>query len=118
MSERDRRSASNGIWLCQNCAKLIDNDLQTYPVSLLWNWKGVAEEEARTRVGQTSSKGSGRSVRQSVAALKREHKLRDDLHRDLLKSSSERMELPRVIILVSKFLHSEIIVHRIHDSTY
>src|SRR5713101_2602138 len=23
MSEKDRRSASNGIWLCQNCAKLI-----------------------------------------------------------------------------------------------
>lgn len=118
MSERDRRSVSNGIWLCQNCAKLIDNDWQAYPVSLLWNWKGVAEEEARVRVGKTTSMASGRSVKQSVAALKREHKMRDDLHRDLLKSPSERMELPRVTSRVSKFLHSEIIVHRIDDRTY
>jgi hypothetical protein len=118
MSEKDRRSASNGIWSCQNCAKLIDNDPQTYSVNLLSNWKGVAEEEARARIGKTSSKVGGRSVKQDVAALRREHKLRDDLYRDLLKSSSERMALPRLTSRVSKFLHSEIIVHRIGDRTY
>jgi hypothetical protein len=118
MSEKDRRSASNGIWLCQNCAKLIDNDLQSCPVNLLWNWKGVAEEEARSRIGKTSSKAGGRSVKQAAEDLQREHNLRDDLHRDLLKISAERMGLPRVTSRVSKFLHSEIIVHRIDDRTY
>jgi hypothetical protein len=26
MTPEERKSAENGIWLCQNCAKLIDND--------------------------------------------------------------------------------------------
>jgi len=82
MSEKERRSTSNGIWLCQNCVKLIDNDLQAYSVIKLSNWKSVAEEEARTRVGRTRGKVGVRSNKQAVAALQRELKLRDDLHRE------------------------------------
>lgn len=26
LTSKERRSISNGIWCCQNCAKLIDND--------------------------------------------------------------------------------------------
>ncbi len=26
LSEEERKSAQNGVWLCQTCAKLIDND--------------------------------------------------------------------------------------------
>ena len=35
----------NAIWLCQNCANLIDNDVVLYPASLLRTWKGAAEEK-------------------------------------------------------------------------
>ena len=45
-----RRSISNGIWLCQNCAKLIDNNPKRYNTSLLNHWKEVAEERARSEL--------------------------------------------------------------------
>ncbi|PYM99011.1 MAG: hypothetical protein DME08_06695 [Candidatus Rokuibacteriota bacterium] len=35
----------NAIWLCQNCANLINNDVVLYPASLLRTWKGAAEEK-------------------------------------------------------------------------
>jgi hypothetical protein len=39
LSTEERKSIENGIWLCQNCAKLIDNDEERYPVDLLEQWK-------------------------------------------------------------------------------
>src|SRR5262245_10988469 len=35
LSSEERKAAANGIWLCQNCAKLIDNDPDCYTVDLL-----------------------------------------------------------------------------------
>ena len=43
ISEEQRRSVNNGIWLCQNCAKLIDADPDRYPVQILKDWKTEAE---------------------------------------------------------------------------
>jgi hypothetical protein len=43
LSPHQRRSAGNGIWLCQNCAKLIDNDPERYSVEVLREWKAIAE---------------------------------------------------------------------------
>jgi hypothetical protein len=45
----------NGIWLCQTCAKLVDNDAQRFPADLLREWKAGAEAEALQRIGKTSS---------------------------------------------------------------
>jgi len=45
-----RQSSDNGIWLCQNCAKLIDNDPARYTVKLLWIWKAQAEKAALNEV--------------------------------------------------------------------
>jgi hypothetical protein len=118
LSEKERRSATNGIWLCQNCAKLIDSDLEGYASGLLRQWKAVAEEETRRRIGKTHGRASVRSNRQAVAALKRDQKMRDDLTRDLLKTISERMGLSRGLSRTAKFLHSEVIIHRIDDVSY
>ncbi len=38
-----RKSVANAIWLCSNCAELIDKDPLSYPVSLLKEWKYKAE---------------------------------------------------------------------------
>jgi hypothetical protein len=46
----ERRSIENAVWLCQNCAKLIDNDDQRYTVDLLRQWKRVSEEAARLAI--------------------------------------------------------------------
>ena len=39
ISSDERKGIDNGIWLCQNCAKLIDNDEKKYTVELLNKWK-------------------------------------------------------------------------------
>ena len=43
MSDEERRSHDNGIWLCANCATEIDKDPARFPVSLLRRWKEEAE---------------------------------------------------------------------------
>jgi hypothetical protein len=45
-----RQAASNGIWLCQNCAKLIDNDPVRFGVELIRRWKSLSEELALKEV--------------------------------------------------------------------
>ena len=34
MSAKERGSATNGLWLCQSCAKLVDNDAARFTVNL------------------------------------------------------------------------------------
>lgn len=54
----ERKSPENGIWLCQNCAKLVDNDPQRYTVELLVEWKRISEQVTRLEVenpGQVDS---------------------------------------------------------------
>lgn len=46
MSPADRKAAGNGIWLCQNCGKLIDSDVKGHPVELLREWKKAATQRA------------------------------------------------------------------------
>lgn len=50
LSPEERKSATNGIWLCQNCAKLVDNDENRYTVDVLRQWKARSEEAARQAI--------------------------------------------------------------------
>ena len=50
LSKRERSSIENGIWLCQNCAKLVDSDEKRFTVELLRQWKKAAEDAARQGV--------------------------------------------------------------------
>src|SRR5437870_103219 len=34
LTAEQRRSADNGVWLCQTCGKLVDNDAVRYPITL------------------------------------------------------------------------------------
>lgn len=45
LTSEQRRAIQNGIWLCQDCAKLIDSDLDKYTVEVLHEWKAQAEAE-------------------------------------------------------------------------
>ncbi len=46
LSSIERKSIENGIWLCHNCAKLIDNDEKRYNTDLLIEWKKLSEQAA------------------------------------------------------------------------
>jgi hypothetical protein len=46
MKEDQRKDASNGIWLCQSCSRLIDVDPKRFSVELLNDWKLNAESES------------------------------------------------------------------------
>jgi hypothetical protein len=41
-----RSSIENAVWLCQRCAKLVDNDALKYTVDVLAGWKVTAEAKA------------------------------------------------------------------------
>jgi hypothetical protein len=55
LTQEERSTAENGIWLCQNCAKLVDNDVIRYPEKILRAWKAIAEHNAVLNVGRTKS---------------------------------------------------------------
>ena len=51
-----RRHIDNGIWLCSNCATLIDKDPIKYPIEKLRKWKEEAEEECGIKLSGKKSK--------------------------------------------------------------
>jgi hypothetical protein len=55
---QQRRPPDNGIWLCQNCAHLIDTDKKHYTSELLRAWKIVTEDRARGFLGKTAVTGA------------------------------------------------------------
>jgi hypothetical protein len=46
LTPEERRSAANGVWLCQTCARLPDVDVSGYSSELLREWKYRAEATA------------------------------------------------------------------------
>jgi hypothetical protein len=54
LTGEQRSHADNGVWLCQNCAKLIDNDVSRFSETLLRAWKTIAEDRARNAMGKTT----------------------------------------------------------------
>jgi ABC-type nitrate/sulfonate/bicarbonate transport system ATPase subunit len=50
LSTEERKAITNGIWLCQNCGKLVDSNEPKYSVELLLNWKRDAENRAALEV--------------------------------------------------------------------
>lgn len=52
LSPEQRADSSNGIWLCQTCAKLIDNDSTRFSRAVLEGWKRAAERAAAVALTQ------------------------------------------------------------------
>jgi hypothetical protein len=52
MPSHERRSETNGIWLCQNHAKEVDDDPQSFTVELLRRWKAEREMAAANALGR------------------------------------------------------------------
>jgi hypothetical protein len=58
MSSQERKSIDNGMWLCQNCAKLVDSDEKRYSVDLLNDWKSTSEHAALLEVENSAPPSS------------------------------------------------------------
>jgi len=71
LTSDQRAGLANGIWLCQNCAKLIDSDQARFTVKKLQSWKREAEKYAKTHVGKTlpSSKSSGSAYKREIRKM-------------------------------------------------
>jgi hypothetical protein len=54
MTAQQRADIANGVWLCQTCAKLVDNDQLRFNVAVLQDWKAAAEQAALAQIGKTS----------------------------------------------------------------
>jgi len=50
LMEEQRRSVSNGLWLCANCATLIDRNPDRYSKEQLLDWKRSAENEMLNKI--------------------------------------------------------------------
>ena len=117
LSDKERASVTNGIWLCQNCAKLIDSDVVRFSSSVLRGWKLAAEWDAKKRIGKANA-GEKRTHRKAETELKRDHRVRDELQRAMLKSSEERLKKPPGQSRPWKFAKGEFIVHRLGETSY
>lgn len=60
LSSDERKSIENAIWLCQICAKLIDNDDLRFTVDLLRQWKRLSEEAARMAIEEPSTESTSK----------------------------------------------------------
>lgn len=55
MSDIERADIINGIWLCRNCHKAIDDDQNSYPADLLYKWQSIHEVLVFERLGKRNS---------------------------------------------------------------
>lgn len=66
MSEAERRSAKNGIWMCRLHGRSVDSDDPKFTVELLRDWKKQAEEHSHRSVLYNDA---GRSAKVSEGEL-------------------------------------------------
>ena len=118
LSESERSDIDNGIWLCQTCAKLIDNDVERYTESLMRNWKRSAERDALAVIGKTIKAASQNATRAAEGEIKRNLALRDKMRGDFLKPVDARRRMNWRAKPYSKFAHSEILVRSLDDTHY
>jgi hypothetical protein len=62
LTAEERKSKANGIWLCTDCATLIDEDASAYPESKIREWKRLAQKRARLELLAHGSATTGLSL--------------------------------------------------------
>ena len=102
LTPEQRKSIENGVWLCQKCGKLVDNDEARYTVAQLRGWKRLAEELAIREVEGGPRKAQHVGARTAQAARiarleKQMPQLLEEMRRDLAE-----FPLRREFVLLSK----------------
>lgn len=68
LTSEERRSITNGIWLCRICDKLVDGDDEQYTTLVLQSWKQMAEDRVRILCA-SSQPESRRSLHQQSSKI-------------------------------------------------
>ncbi|MEA2880615.1 MAG: hypothetical protein QOF14_5811 [Hyphomicrobiales bacterium] len=53
LTETELCDITNGVWLCRNCHKLVDNDGLRFPADLLFAWRRQHEAAVLARIGKS-----------------------------------------------------------------
>jgi hypothetical protein len=86
MSDEERGCVSNGIWLCQSCAKLIDSDEALYTTRLILSWKVAAEAAAQKRVEAQGTVNNNGIIDETLKEVVRQlRELKSQQSADMLK---------------------------------
>lgn len=117
LTPEERCGVENGIWLCQNCAKLVDSDVKRFSARVLWDWKEQAEHAAMEEIGRATKAGRAMSKSDRAVEVRRDLKLRDALQKALLKPPAQRQSRG-VTHPYEKFGHSRIIIRSLNDTSY
>jgi len=64
-----RRHPDNAVWLCQTCAKLLDNDTARFTIETLREWKDKAEGRALASIGKTGAQDERTHIQARAASL-------------------------------------------------
>lgn len=93
LTKEERKSAENGIWLCQNHAKLVDNDSVRYTVEVLREWKDEAESAARAEIEGSAPALGAAGGRRTLKLLSEEVELLSDEVSEMVGEELERARL-------------------------
>lgn len=96
LTSDERQASENGIWLCQSCAKLVDNDPTRYGVDTLRQWKALAETTAACELESQSS-----TITNSEQKFIKLEKLMPDLISEMRKDLT-RNPLSREFVILKK----------------
>jgi len=91
----ERAAAGNGIWLCQRCHKLIDDDWPRYPAGVLQDWKFRAERRADAVLAFGA--GPAAAMPQSVMRVRDASWLHLGVHRPIQVAGAEPGTLPSYV---------------------
>lgn len=116
LTPEKRRDIANGLWLCQNCAKLIDSDVYRFSVPLLTKWRADAEYEAFRRLGVPERALPVEAP--TAEEIQRALSMRDQLRSGLLKTPEELRRSPRTSHPYSRFKDGHVVVHAMDDRLY
>lgn len=68
--ELERHDFGNGIWLCRNCHRRVDQNATLYPVELLVRWKQKAMEDYGYELGRPALSYAGLDLRDELKRAK------------------------------------------------
>lgn len=102
LSSEQRADSTNGIWLCQTCAKLIDNDTIRFSRAVLESWKRAAERAATLALVQ----GRGAAENDSLRGISKAERLMPALLEEMREDLQNHPTTREFVVLKKGWVYS------------